>query len=45
MDYTEKEKEMMAEIEMRKLQQQFRIMVESRKSFGVRTHQQLYHQE
>ncbi|KAJ6656683.1 hypothetical protein lerEdw1_003570 [Lerista edwardsae] len=44
-DYTEKEKEMMAEIEMRKLQQQFRIMVESRKSFGVRTHQQLYHQE
>ncbi|XP_066466090.1 coiled-coil domain-containing protein 63 [Tiliqua scincoides] len=35
----------MAEIEMRKLQQQFRIMVESRKSFGVKTHQQLYHQE
>uniref|UniRef100_A0A8D0L7T8 Coiled-coil domain containing 63 n=1 Tax=Sphenodon punctatus TaxID=8508 RepID=A0A8D0L7T8_SPHPU len=33
-EYTEKEKEIMAETELKKLQQQFRIMVESRKSFG-----------
>ncbi|XP_077163821.1 coiled-coil domain-containing protein 63 [Paroedura picta] len=44
-EYTEKEKEVMAEIELRKLQQQFRIMVESRKSFGVKTQQHLFHQE
>uniref|UniRef100_A0A8D0BR02 Coiled-coil domain containing 63 n=1 Tax=Salvator merianae TaxID=96440 RepID=A0A8D0BR02_SALMN len=44
-DYTEKEKEMMAEVELRKLQQQFRIMVESRKSVGLRTQQYLFQQE
>ncbi|XP_058014141.1 coiled-coil domain-containing protein 63 [Ahaetulla prasina] len=44
-DYTEKEKEMMAEVELRKLQQQFRMMVESRKSLGLKTQQQLFHQE
>ncbi|KAK9391757.1 coiled-coil domain-containing protein 63 [Crotalus adamanteus] len=44
-DFTEKEKEMMAEAELRKLQQQFRIMVESRKSLGFKTQQQLFHQE
>lgn len=44
-EYTEKEKEKMAEIELRKLQQQFRIMVESRKSFGVKTQRQMFHQE
>ncbi|XP_053257249.1 coiled-coil domain-containing protein 63-like [Podarcis raffonei] len=44
-DYTEKEKEMMAEIELRKLQQQFRIMVENRKSFGIKTQRQLFQQE
>ncbi|ETE71606.1 Coiled-coil domain-containing protein 63, partial [Ophiophagus hannah] len=44
-DYTEKEKEMMAEVELRKLQQQFWIMVESRKSLGLKTQQQLFHQE
>ncbi|XP_053136253.1 coiled-coil domain-containing protein 63 [Hemicordylus capensis] len=44
-DYTEKEKEIMAEIELRKLQQQFRIMVEGRKSFGLKTQQHLFHQE
>ncbi|KAL7986635.1 hypothetical protein Chor_012918 [Crotalus horridus] len=36
---------MMAEAELRKLQQQFRIMVESRKSLGFKTQQQLFHQE
>ncbi|XP_025018851.1 coiled-coil domain-containing protein 63 isoform X3 [Python bivittatus] len=44
-DYTEKEKEMMAEVELRKLQQQFRIMVENRKSLALKTQQQLLHQE
>ncbi|XP_060547919.1 coiled-coil domain-containing protein 63 isoform X2 [Pantherophis guttatus] len=44
-DYTEKEKEMMAEVELRKLQKQFRMMVESRKSLGFKTQQQLFHQE
>uniref|UniRef100_A0A8D0H3P9 Coiled-coil domain containing 63 n=1 Tax=Sphenodon punctatus TaxID=8508 RepID=A0A8D0H3P9_SPHPU len=44
-EYTEKEKEIMAETELKKLQQQFRIMVESRKSFGVKTQQQQFHQE
>ncbi|KAJ7309814.1 hypothetical protein JRQ81_007884 [Phrynocephalus forsythii] len=43
-DYTEKEKEVMAEVELRKLQQQFRIMVESRKSSGVKTQQLLFQQ-
>ncbi|XP_060105388.1 coiled-coil domain-containing protein 63 [Heteronotia binoei] len=44
-EYTEKEKEVMAEIELRKLQQQFRIMVEGRKSFGVKTQQHLFQQQ
>ncbi|TFK14008.1 solute carrier family 25 member 33 [Platysternon megacephalum] len=44
-EFTEKEKEKMAETELRKLQQQFRIMVERRKSFGVKAQQQMYHQE
>ncbi|XP_033012705.1 coiled-coil domain-containing protein 63 [Lacerta agilis] len=35
----------MAEIELRKLQQQFRIMVENRKSFGIKTQRQLFQQE
>ncbi|XP_006015315.1 coiled-coil domain-containing protein 63 [Alligator sinensis] len=45
LDFTEKEKEKMAEDELRKLQQHFRIMVEKRKSFGVKVLQQMYHQE
>ncbi|XP_063171916.1 coiled-coil domain-containing protein 63 [Candoia aspera] len=44
-DYTEKEKEMMAEVELRKLQQQFRIMVEKRKTLALKTQQQLFHQD
>nr|XP_025045177.1 coiled-coil domain-containing protein 63 [Pelodiscus sinensis]XP_025045178.1 coiled-coil domain-containing protein 63 [Pelodiscus sinensis] len=44
-ELTEKEKEKMAETELQKLQQQFRIMVESRKSFGVKTQQHMFHQE
>ncbi|XP_032085226.1 coiled-coil domain-containing protein 63 [Thamnophis elegans] len=44
-EYSEKEKEMMAEVELRKLQQQFRMLVESRKSLGLKTQQQLFHQE
>uniref|UniRef100_A0A8D0H1C8 Coiled-coil domain containing 63 n=1 Tax=Sphenodon punctatus TaxID=8508 RepID=A0A8D0H1C8_SPHPU len=40
-EYTEKEKEIMAETELKKLQQQFRIMVESRKSFGVKTQREI----
>ncbi|KAH0631796.1 hypothetical protein JD844_019611 [Phrynosoma platyrhinos] len=44
-EYTEKEREIMADIELRKLQQQFRIMMESRKSFGFKTEQILYQQE
>ncbi|XP_042336628.1 coiled-coil domain-containing protein 63 [Sceloporus undulatus] len=44
-DYTEKEREIMADIELRKLQQQFRIMMENRKSFGFKTEQLLHQQE
>nr|XP_060642392.1 coiled-coil domain-containing protein 63-like [Anolis sagrei ordinatus] len=43
--YTEKEREIMAETELRKLQQQFRIMMESRKSSGFKIQLLLHQQE
>ncbi|XP_064378505.1 coiled-coil domain-containing protein 63 [Dromaius novaehollandiae] len=44
-DFTAKEKEKMAEAELRKLQQRFRILSESRKSFGANMKHQMYTQE
>ncbi|NXE53476.1 CCD63 protein, partial [Casuarius casuarius] len=44
-DFTAKEKEKMAEAELRKLQQQFRILAESRKSFGANMKRQMHTQE
>lgn len=42
---SEKEKEQQAEAELRKLKQQFRKMVESRKSFNFRSQQKIVHQQ
>ncbi|XP_068767610.1 coiled-coil domain-containing protein 63 [Struthio camelus] len=44
-DFTAKEKEKMAEAELRKLQQRFRILAESKKSFGANMKHQMYTQE
>ncbi|XP_025914651.1 coiled-coil domain-containing protein 63 [Apteryx rowi] len=44
-DFTAKEKEKMAEAELGKLQQRFRILAESRKSFGANMKHRMYSQE
>nr|KAF6403172.1 coiled-coil domain containing 63 [Molossus molossus] len=42
---SEKEREQLAEAELRRLKQQFRKMVDSRKSFNFRSQQQMVHQQ
>ncbi|KAM7051628.1 coiled-coil domain-containing protein 63 isoform 1-T1 [Molossus nigricans] len=42
---SEKEREQLAEAELRRLKQQFRKMVDSRKSFNFRSQQQIVHQQ
>lgn len=44
-ELSEKEKEQLAEMELRKLRQQFRKMVESRKSFNFSSQQKIMNQQ